>query len=92
MGREIKGDAPPPTRHITFFVVPLPVRVIVVSLQVITLRPSWFENAYCARTSSPSFGACRSGGSTRSTTMLCGIEFTIVATSMSSGSRWFPGA
>ena len=49
---------------------------MVVSLQVTALRPSWFENAYCARTSSPSLGAPRSGGSTRSTSRLCGSAFT----------------
>ncbi len=89
--------SPPPTRHITFFVVASPPvrpeRVNVVSRHVTTLRLSAFENAYCALISSPSLGTCalRSGGSTRSTRSPCAMEFTTAATSTSSGSKLLPG-
>lgn len=85
---------PPPTRHMTFFLLFAVERPIVSRRQVTTFRASWFENAYCAFTSSFSLGgAARAGmgGSTRSTCRLCGNAFTIAATSTSSGSFRFCG-
>lgn len=80
----------------TFFVAVLasplaPARLSVVNLQVTVFLANAFENAYCARISSPSRGIVRSGGSTRSINSPCAIEFTIAATSASSGSRWLLG-
>ena len=87
---------PPPTRTITFFVAVLaspldPARLRVVNLHVTVFLANEFENAYCARTSSPSRGIALSGGSTRSISNPCAIELTIAATSASSGSRGLPG-
>lgn len=91
---EQNKHSPPPTRHITFFDIPPPLapeRVRVVSLHVTTFRLKLFENAYDALISSPSFGGALSGGSTRSINSPCGIAFTIVATSTSSGSLSLAG-
>lgn len=81
---------PPPTRHITRFVLPLaPGRASVVSLHVTSLVVSGPANEYCARISSPSFGVARKGGSTRLMMRLCAREFTTFASSISRGSRGF---
>ena len=87
---------PPPTRTMTFFVAVLdsplaPARLSVVNLHVTVFFANEFENAYCARTSSPSRGIILSGGSTRSINKPCAIELTIAATSASRGSRGLPG-
>jgi len=87
---------PPPTRTITFFVAVLdsplaPARLSVVNLHVTVFLASEFENAYCARISSPSRGIALSGGSTRSINKPCAIELTIVAISASRGSRGLLG-
>ena len=89
-------NIPPPTRTITFFVAVLasplaPARLRVVNLHVTVFLANEFENAYCARISSPSRGIALSGGSTRSISKPCAIELTIAATSASSGSRGLPG-
>jgi hypothetical protein len=63
----------------------------VVNLQVTVFLANEFENAYCARISSPSRGIALIGGSTRSISKPCAIELTIAATSASSGSRGLPG-
>ena len=55
---------PPPTRHITLRLASG--RVLGINLHVTTLRARWFENAYCAFSSSVSLGTLRSGGSRRS--------------------------
>ena len=88
--------SPPPTRTITFFVAVLasplaPARLSVVNLQVTNFRASEFENAYCARISSPSRGIVLSGASMRSINNPCAIELTIAAISASRGSRGLPG-
>jgi hypothetical protein len=80
----------------TFFVAVLgspfaPARLSVVNLHVTVFRANEFENAYCARISSPSRGIVLNGGSTRSINNPCAIELTIAATSASSGSRGLPG-
>lgn len=80
----------------TFFVAVLgsplaPARLRVVNLHVTVFRANEFENAYCARISSPSRGIIFNGGSTRSINNPCAIELTIAATSASSGSRGLPG-
>lgn len=80
----------------TFFVAVLasplaPARLSVVNLHVTVFRANEFENAYCARISSPSRGIVFNGGSTRSINSPCAIELTIAATSASSGSRGLPG-
>jgi hypothetical protein len=68
-----------------------PARLSVVNLHVTVFRANEFENAYCARISSPSRGITFNGGSTRSINNPCAIELTIAATSASSGSRGLPG-
>lgn len=68
-----------------------PARLSVVNLHVTVFLASEFENAYCARISSPSRGIILNGGSTRSINKPCAIELTIVATSASRGSRVLPG-
>jgi len=68
-----------------------PARLSVVNLQVTVFLANEFENAYCARISSPSCGIILSGGSTRSINNPCAIELTIAATSASSGSRGLYG-
>jgi len=80
----------------TFFVAVLgsplaPARLSVVNRHVTVFLDNEFENAYCARISSPSCGIVLSGGSTRSISSPCAIEFTIAATSASSGSRGLYG-
>ena len=80
---------PPPTRHMTFFVVEspaLPERVIVVSRQVTIFLLNAVENAYCALISSPSLGIFRRGGSMRSINSPCEMLFTTAPTSTSKGS------
>ena len=68
-----------------------PARLSVVNLHVTVFLANEFENAYCARISSPSRGIVFSGGSTRSINKPCAIELTIAATSASRGSRWLLG-
>ena len=75
----------------TSFPAPLANRVKVVNLHVTTLRAKEFEKAYCALISSPSLGIVRRGGSTRSTSNPCAIEFTTDAISASKGSFGLEG-